>query len=226
MKTVRANLVGRFGNNLFIWSHAKSFCEQNGYELRTQPWVGESIFQIDPAPRPDGTEDIVIDGYRQTQADLIYTHADCKRWFALRPEVADLLTPCPTPIACHLRRGDYIQSGYPVIGKRAYLRALAPVGEHAVTFVSDEFPSVRGVLPPEMAFMQDFFTLMTAPILYRGNSTFSFWASVLGNGMTYSPLIVGFPGGVEHDSVQFAPGNWPMCAHLPGVVTDLHLKEI
>jgi hypothetical protein len=215
--------MGGVGNRCFQWAHAKSFCEQNNHELRCEEWVGEQIFTLDGyVPiRPDGTEQIQLFGYFQRQEDLIYSRADCRRWFNLRPEVyAETIRIQPLMPHVHLRRGDYASAGYPLISEKAAEAALAEhgFGDEAYVIVSDEGQN------PELRIVHDFVRLMRAPVLFRANSTFSFWAGVLSHGRIFAPIITGLKGGVEHDDVKYVEGNWPACAELP-VVTDLHLRE-
>lgn len=233
MKTIALSKLGGLGNNLFRYAFARALAEQNGHELRCQEWPGEKIFTLDGAvhARPTGTEDLVIDGYRQTQADLIYTRADCRRWFDLKPYWKEKLRMSgfgfqPIPLG-HVRRGDYVGSSYPLISKKAVWQAMLTSGidmEDGWTSVSDEKPAISEDFPGDFSFLPDFYRMMSARTLFRGNSSFSYWASVLGHGRVFSPIITGLAGGVEHDNVPYVEGNWPALAELP-CVTDLHLKE-
>jgi hypothetical protein len=230
MKTVALRRLGGLGNQMHRYAYAAALCEQNGWMLKTERWVGEKIFTLGfdgpgtfaPYPEPDGTEDIVIDGYRQTQGDLIYTRRDCRRWFKLRPEVeAATARIQPQMPHVHLRRGDYASAGYPLISEKAAETALAEhgFGAEAYVVVSDDGGS------PELRMVDDFVRLMRAPVLFRGNSTYSWWAACLGHGRVFSPIITGLAGGVEHDNVRYTEGNHNACADLPGIVSDLHLPE-
>ena len=242
MKTIRLTNLGRFGNQLFRYAHARALAEQNGYALKTEPWVGEKIFTLDSPPniiyyRPDGTEDLVIDGYCQNQQSLIYSRADCRRWFKLRPEVESRLHYCYSwwPHA-HFRRGDYVGSdGYPLISRKAVDAAVAehlfpgelrrsmnPGREYIA--VSDDTPTLDSDFTGDLSFLPDFYRLMRAPVLFRANSSFSWWAATLSHGRVFSPVITGLAGGVEHDNVPYVPGNHPRLCELD-FVTDLHLKE-
>lgn len=228
MSTVRLSMLGRVGNRMFQFAHAKAFCEQNGHELRCEPWVGEQIFTLDgwTPKRPDGTEQIQLFGYFQSQADLIYSRADCRRWFKIQPLIESYLGRFAVNGAvAHLRRGDYLSAGYPIISKRAAMDAVTRCGLPAVLFVSDDFPTQSEAFAGDLSSLPDFYRLMRAPILFRANSSFSYWAGVLSHGKVFSPVITGLAGGVEHDNVPYVEGNWPRLAELE-FVTDLHLKEI
>lgn len=230
MKTVALRNLGLFGNRAFRYCYARALCEQNGYELRTEPWQGEALFTLDGAThaRPDGSEDIVIDEYRQAQKDLIYTRADCRRWFEFRPEVERAAAGVTVPmIAAHRRVGDYAGAGYPVISEVAYRNAVFDAGFKLdkLVFVTEENAVRSGYFDSIGApFMPDFIAMMRADVLFRGNSSFSWWASVLGDAETWAPVITGLEGGREHDEVPFVKGNHPRLCEL-GFVTDLHLKE-
>lgn len=230
MSAITCNFYARLGNNLFIYAHARAYAEQNGHELRTQPWIGEKIFTLDGAQhaRPDGRESETLCGYFQAQKDLIYTRADCRRWFKLKPEVERALEA----IGCvqdkphaHIRRGDFAGAGYPVLSRNAVAAGMA-----AHFFmpdfieVSDSQPFRHPAFTGDLEFLPDFYRLMKAPILFRANSTFGYWAAVLGNGRVFSPRIDGLKGGIEHDNVPYEEGNHCRCADLE-FVTDLHLKE-
>lgn len=230
-------MIGRFGNNMFQFAHAKAFAEKNELELRMDPWVGEKVFTLGgyKPVRPNGSENFVLRGYFQNQESLNYTRADCRRWFKIRDELLPSLVNFSAYCEhAHLRRGDYAGYGYPVISRKAVdaaqlehqyqdeFRKNYRGPQYAV--VSDEQPLKSPLFVGEMAFLPDFYRLMRAPLLYRGNSSFSYWAAVLGHGKVFSPIIKGLVGGVEHDNVPFVPGNWPALADLQGI-TDLHLPE-
>lgn len=223
-KTLHIALMGRFGNQLFQYAHGKALAERHGYQIRCPKWPGQVLFQDCQDPLPDGTEDHRIEGYFQHQSDLIYTKADCQRWFKFKPEVRGALEsgPCHDALACHRRVGDYANLGYVVVSRTSYEKAcgiLAP----SLTWVTEENQCKNDLFEGWLGFAQDFYRLATAKILLRGNSSFSWWAHVLSQGQTvYSPVIDGLRGGQEHDC-QFVAGNWPKLAELNDG-TDLHLR--
>lgn len=230
MSTVLLKKLGGLGNQLFRYAHARAFCEQNGHELRMEESPLEDIFTLDghKPKRPDGTEDLVIEGYRQNQQSLIYSREDCRRWFTLNPAIERILEwshePSNWPVA-HFRRGDYAGAGYPLISRKAVEKAMAAHGiEPPYIPVSDEHPQGDPAFVGDMAMLPDFYRMMRAPVLFRANSSFSFWAGVLGYGKVFSPVITGLAGGVEHDDVPYIPGNSARLAELSNI-TELHLRE-
>ena len=175
-----------------------------------------------------GQDQIEFRGYGQTMLQqscgqaqmaecMIYTKRQAQSWLKIKPDLLPVLnrilanrTPImPDTIVAHQRVGDYFGYGYSVISKKSYLdAAVKRFGSCAhVTFVTEENPLAHAPLPDELAFLPDFYRLMQAPVLMRGNSTFSFVAGLLGNGLVLSPRIDGLVGGVEHDGVQFEAGN-------------------
>lgn len=254
MKKLNVILQGGFGNQMFIYAFAKAYAERHGMELCCGPWVGEKLFQLDHSPAqpelPEINEPLILDperdpnrsvsirGYFQQQAALIYTRTDVRRWFTFRAEVENFLYYRQRPrldslrwqrVCAHHRVGDYLGYGYVVPSRISYEHTCAKFhlcsSMADIHWVTQEKPWTIDGLDPELAFLPDFYRMMTCDTLLRGNSTFSWWASVLTYSKchrVFSPIINGLEGGREHD-VEFIEGNWPRFANLP-FVTDLHLQ--
>lgn len=225
MTIINAALIGRFGNQLFQYAYARALSEKAGSELRTPPWVGQQIFEISDPPIEGGE---VLNGYCQNQESMIYTRAQVRAWFRFRWDVAARLMPTvPSDdyLIAHRRVGDYAASGYVVVSKESYRRAAVKFeyNPDKLRFVSDETPGICESFPPPLDFLPDFYRLMCASVLFRSNSTFSWWAATLGHNEVFSPVIRGFEGGKEQD-VPFVRGNSPRLADLP-FITDLYLPE-
>ncbi len=214
---------------------ARAFAVGCGYEFRCDEWIGERIFE-DVIPRYSGKElprynedslalamqrgeDCEFRGYGQKVLfrNTPYTKTLAQKWLTFRPEIEQVLrrilanrTPIiQDSIVAHQRAGDYFGYGYPVISREAYRRAaLEYFGSTAhVVFVAEEHPLDHEPLHNDLSFLPDFYRLMKAPTLMRANSSFSFVAGLLGNGVVLSPRIDGLQGGIEHDNVKFEPGN-------------------
>lgn len=242
MKTIYVPLVGRLGNLLFQYAYARCWADQNGFELCLHPWVGEIVFEIPCAPRPGSIEPDIVwpEHYRQRQEDLIYTRRQAKQYFRFRPEVIErlkILERNRKPVLLNVREGsDYVGAGFAMVSRQSYLDAARRFGfsEEQCEWESDT-SSTRlagfegdiwssGFCTSEVA-IPSFYRLMTAPVLFRANSTFSWWAATLGSGRVFSPIIRGLMGGVGPVYCdKFVEGNWPvMVENSPN--TDLHLKE-
>lgn len=231
--------MGGFGNQLFQYAFARGYARKHGFELQTDPWIGQKIFEIEDPPIEYafprmgeheielGKGDVSFLGYAQNQkcADY-YSLEDIRSWFKLRPEIAQVLSPIRIGLAAHVRNGDYAGSGYPVVGKEAIVRAAINQGydPDEIVWFSPEYPLSNDALSKEMSFLQDFWDMKTASVLFRSNSTFSWWAGALSDGLVYSPRIDGLKGGIEHDDVPFELGNHCKTADLP-FITDIHLRE-
>lgn len=221
---IRVNLIGRFGNNCFQYARARAVAESRGEPLSYSPWIGQKIFDL-PEPAEDAVDSEIMVGYCQDQASLIYTRTQAKAWLRFRPEIQDKLSKLPTwNIVAHRRAGDYESLGYPVVSVKSYMDAAR---EHGIETSSMIFCSEENYrmyccppdLPDEISFLSDFYRMMQAKVLFRGNSSFSWWASVLGNAETFSPRIDGLSG---HCHARFERGNHARFCNLD-FVTDLHL---
>ncbi len=219
---------------------ARAYAEQMGCEFQCEPWIGQRIFELSDAPISrelprrseldikDGETDFNFRGYAQNQRCMIYTKKKVQDWFKIRPHIAKNLEDCRWKddyILAHRRVGDYIGYGYVQVSKQSYYKACRNLEclPSALRFVSDEHPSHCDGVEREFDFLLDFYRLTKAKILLRGNSTFSWFAALLGNAEVYSPVIEGLEGGKEHDC-EFVKGNHPRFANLD-FVTDLHVKE-
>ncbi len=178
--------------------------------------------------------DLEFRGYAQMQDCMIYTKRQAQAWLKLRPEIE---TACAhavladegsnDKIVCHRRVGDYIGYSYPVVSLDSYRRACERHGLMwglpEVAILSEEDPTPHaGFLPDELGFMADFYRMMVAPTLLRANSSFSWLAALLGDGLVLSPIVEGLEGGKQHDCV-FVAGNHPRFAPHLDFVTDLYV---
>lgn len=127
------------------------------------------------------------------------------------------------PLVCaHRRVGDYVGYSFPYVSEFSYYAAAKKFDLPSPVIITEENPTRVASLGGELAFLPDFYLLTKTPVLLRGNSSFSWWASVLNHGITYSPVIDGLGAG-EHN-VDFVLGNHPRLSHH-SFCTDLYLKE-
>lgn len=238
MKRFHLMLMGRFGNQMFSYAFARGYCERHGLQLCTDEWVGEKLFDLshprctDDLPRRDefslidGEGDISYRSYSQQQkcADY-YTRAQCKRWFTPRIEVSRHIAHYPIePVLAHYRADDFAPLGYVVVSKASFLRAAEKFGidPRRVKFVQQESPHVDPFFAGWADFAPDFFRMVNAKVLFRSNSSFSWWAAVLSDARVFAPVIDGLDGGKEQDC-DFLETNAPKLANL-SFVTDIEIK--
>lgn len=221
--------LGRFGNQLFQYAFARGYAESIGARLETPAWIGQVLFQgindppcasalpclgLDVVPT-NGATNLDLSGYfHSTEAFKWYTAAVARKWFTFKPEWKKLFEK-PKKVAIHIRRGDYCtaySNSFCTIEREAYDCALQSYGYSLsdVTVVSDESGNCAGPVP----WLSDFLTLMNADVLFRANSTFSWWAGTLGNASVYSP-VVGNKVGPRKD-IPFVKGNHPYLAACAG----------
>lgn len=242
MPALHLHFLGRLGNAMFTYAFARAFAERNGLDLFTDPWIGQQIFQLEEPPCrgdlprknendiKDGDGDISFRSYCQQQKCLdLYSRSDCKRWFQLRPEVARRAAHYPPEhYLAHHRKGDYHWDGsaYPVVGRQAYFAAKQRFAPECpeLHFISEEEPLTDPHFTGELAMVPDFLRLMNSNVLFRANSSFSWWAATLSDARIFSPVCAHLHGGQVHDNVEFVEGNAPRLAPFE-YTTDLRLRD-
>jgi hypothetical protein len=230
---VQAKFLGRFGNQLHQYAACRKYAEMIGAEFEVSSWVGQDIFGLSDStysrelPERDGDAvgsfewgetNIRLCGYFQLQRWVeLLSRAELRSWLTVRPELLEVCRVPGSYTAAHLRQGDYIgNASYANVPERSYLRACAEHGLTIDVWARENAPRhVLGV--PD--FLPDFVTLMCADVLLRANSTFSWWAGVIGGGRVYSPVVTDHTG--EYDA-DFVLGNWP---RLMRASEDLHLSD-
>lgn len=237
--------LGRWGNQLFQYAFTRKYAFTMGARLEIPPWFGEDLFGLEkrrisrPLLRteldeiPWGRTDVDLFGYFQTQKCLdLLSRRELRRWFTVQDGFRHLLAKRrPFYVACHIRRSDYrsqYADRYCVVARESYLRQLRKLGvdRKDVIWVSDEKPAGTNEFLRRcgLDFLEDFYTLVNADVLLRANSTFSWWAGVLGGGAVWSPVVDALTG---EQVVEFVEGNHPMLFHarnVPGSKhSDLHL---
>lgn len=236
MSVVAVSMMGRFGNQCFQYVYARAYAEKYGHEFQCDSWDGQKIFQLNDKPiaatnlQPrdenniiDGEGDIIIRSYCQQQKCLIYTASQVREWFSFQEWVDGATGDLVIPKCCgHRRVGDYVGYLFPYVSEASYHSAARKYNLPPVELITEESPRVSRDIPKEISYLADFFILSKTPILLRGNSSFSWWASVLNAGITYSPVIDGLGGG-EHNC-DFVLGNHPRLSHHH-FCTDLYLKK-
>lgn len=221
MAIIGVEFCGRFGNQMFQYAFARAYAELHKATFCVGPWVGQKIFDLadrpyTPLPKNDfdtipwGQTNIALQGYFQNaEAVKILSVSKLREWFRLRPAWQQLVKP--VAIAAHLRYGDYVSIGtYCLITKESYIKAVQNVGldPASITWVSEDTPNPV-TLPEPLGFLPDFLTLMWAKVLFRANSSFSWWAATLNPGEIFSPVV---EGRVGSNNVEFVKGNWPRMA--------------
>lgn len=171
--------------------------------------------------------DLEFRGYAQIHLCMIYTKRQAQSWLQLRPDVEEkcaAVRPDGDTIIGHRRVGDYVgYGGYPVVSALSYWRALKKFGldESRFVLLSEESPTRHAGLHDDLSFMPDFYRMMKAPVLLRGNSSFSWLAGLLGDGLVLSPVVNDFGGG--NCDADFVAGNHPKFTSHLDFVSDLYV---
>jgi hypothetical protein len=243
----------KLGNSSMAWLHAYAYAQSIGAEFVSSPWIGEQVFDLPKYGRPTksmdafpvrseidlalGETNVRLTAYAQSEkATRLYSKADALAW--LRPldlycDTAGAYYWQDAEIVAHLRRGDFVGYGYPLVSKQSYhdfsaaMNSDRPNLDTRITFVSEENPGgfPDGVaIPDGLSFVPDFWRLVLARVLLRANSSFSWVAGLLNQGLVFSPEITpAMEGGKEH-RCNWRQGNWPRLSNLAGC-GDLRLKN-
>jgi len=238
---------GRFGNQLFQYAFARTYAEKIGAKLETPPWIGQFLFGLkDPPlsrclrtkhegelssgdPSAWGTN-VDLFGYFQNKYTSVHlSKGKLREWYTLTDDIKRMFPKSPQPYAaCHIRQGDYAttySSNFCTIDKVCYERALEKFPPGMPVVWVEENKSVHNAnLPEELSWLEDWMTVFNADIVFRGNSTFSWWGATLGHATkVYSPQVSGRTG--PHSDVEFVEGNHPLW--FPGTTdyVDLYIKE-
>ena len=174
-----------------------------------------------------------------------YNKKDLKKLFEFSDEVkqSDVFKRAEdkqgTYDVAHLRRDDIVFSdishnwNYPVISRRSYEKAflMFDFDTRKMEWISDDFPSnpslgwtyPEGQLPCDgifFDFLPDFLKLYFARNIFRANSSFSWWASLLSPTATvYSPILhkrVIYIENKKELDCEFIQSNTPHFMHVLG----------
>lgn len=246
MSVVSLRFHDRWGNNCFQYCSARAYARKVGATLQTTPWIGQQVFEIDDPPidrelparydmdleQWDGETDIDLTGWGMHQKCLLYSRADAKAWFKFKPWVSAALAQVPKlEIAAHIRHADFItEAKFIAVSIPSYFEAIAKAGldRNKLTCIMQESPILEEQLTQAgLGFLPDFFALMRARVLLRANSSFSWWAAVLGdNERVFAPKLDGIaPVAGVCQVVPFVEGNWPAISCVHPNCSDLHLRE-
>lgn len=201
---LRAKLIGkhgRFGNALFQYAACKKLAELWNLKLEVPAdWNGRLIFDI-PEPTISFKDDEVnvfypMGYFINKEITQMLTKEWCQKIFKFRDKWLKRYPKEGFYVAAHLRRGDYASNPtfaakYCTVDTGSYEKAIVKAGYNPekVVWVTQESEHSPPRDELEIPFLKDFLMLVNADVLFRANSSFSFWAGVLGNGEVYSPRI-------------------------------------
>ena len=247
---------GRFGNQLSQYVFARSYADKYNCMLEIpSDWPGWKAFEIEkdrgvrpidePLPQTEedninyGDVNIDLNGFFEHQRFVdIMDIKKVKKWLTFNTKLTNsFIKPKDFYVACHLRHGDKVNiSGHCTISQACYVNTCIEKGynQEDIVIVSESHTNrprsmvVVNEKPREnnWDFLYDFFAIMNANVLFRSNSTFSFWAGVLGNHeKIYSPVVQG-KNGQHMICVDFVEGNHACLMQKDDNHSDLYLGEI
>jgi len=203
--------------------------------------TGDSIEFIDPCREKNYNKTNVAYISLMTDAPWFFPKVslhDIKKYFRFSEEVknTDLYKELSdlkgTYDVAHFRRTDIAhrnyKGGHSMVSKSSYYSAFTEFDQNPddITWISDEpsfgwkykknIPKINGKI---IKWLPDFLKLIFARRVFRSNSSFSLFASWLGDGEIYAPLLDSYAPGKEIE-VDFVKGNYPHWMAVKGVHTN------
>jgi hypothetical protein len=229
---------------LFQYAFARAYAEKYDCILQTPSWIGQHLFNIKDSPIihklpsfncekqiPNGQINIDLFGYFQNSQCLsLMTRSWLKSIFKFKEEWEQKFVK-ELNIVGHLRRGDYLKFDkvYCIIKESSLYKACEKfnLNKEDMTIILEDDKKFYSSVPPELQFLPDFMLMKNAKILLRSNSTYSWWAGVLGNGMVFSPIV---DDKVGWNDVNYVEGNYPKFldvknTNYSSIHNDLFLKD-
>lgn len=177
---------------------------------------------------PWGRVNIDLFGYFQTKECFdILSEKKIRKWLVFQDQFNDYLKQSNEIIA-HQRMGDYVTLWpdiFCVITKKSFLNSCIKfrICKQNLIYLSEENPTNNKMLndiayskisnsrygsgiyeDKGISFLPDFFRMINSKILFRSNSSFSFWAGFFKNENVYSPIVKGKTG---YQDVEFVKDN-------------------
>lgn len=205
---------GRWGNMLFQYCVARAYAESVGAELLTPDWPGRYYFEninenIMKKPFDTKFENEILDGsvnkdmygyFQRSEHIRLLSRKKIKSWLKPKKEYFG------HDLVLHKRRGDYISSGcFALVSDKSYEDNCSKYGydiKNAVVYSDD-----RGI---ENQY-NDFFNIMASKVIFRANSTYSWWAAALSDAEVYSPVVEDRTDWLD---CEFVKGNHPRLMYL------------
>lgn len=222
--TTCAGSFGRLGNSLFQYAVGRAYAESIDAEFRSGNWIGRQLFKGMHEPssenlflpvledeKLDGRTNVHLHGYFQRLEHIaLLRRSKLKEWF----QPMDHWKRKGHDLILHKRRTDYIGNDYyAVVSDKSYDDALKTYGYDASQ------AKVYSCENPESKQYDDFFEIMHSKVIFRSNSTFSWWAAALSDAKVYSPVVENRTGWID---CEFVEGNHPKIMQL---FEDLYLKD-
>lgn len=203
--------------------------------------TSDTIEFIDPCREKNYTKTNVAYINLMTDAPWFFpkiTHEDIKKYFKFNEQVInsdlykELYDKRGTYDVAHFRRTDIAhknyKGGHSMISKSSYYSAFTRYDQNPdnIIWVSDEptfgwnyaknIPKINGKV---IKWLPDFLKLVFARRIFRSNSSFSLFASWLGDAEVYAPVLHSYTPGKEIE-VNFVKGNYPHWMAVKGVHTN------
>lgn len=184
-------------------------------------------------------------GFWQFQDAIdFFSKKDIQEWLCFQNWVTEIFPRKTTSkenykISIHKRRGDYLHpdniNRFCCISNRSFYKCLhenvlpqfeisddphiLEISEETAT--SNDYCKSLGI-----DFFPDFMNLVNSDIIIRSNSSFSFWAAVLGGKTSYSPVVNNCTGWSDVDFIKGNHSPFVYAKYFPNQkISDMYIKD-
>jgi hypothetical protein len=207
------------GNKLFKYCFARQIAEKKKYKLIPEPIIGfpetykvidgleinnnkyyisDEYFNLEEIINHDGQ--IITQGYFQMYSYYIHNKKNIKKWLQIENENF-YEKPEPDDLVLHIRLGDYVELGWnldieyylKILKKETYKRAIIISNDHNHDYIKKlkKFGCIvqDNSKYRDLEHIADFVFIKNSKKTIISKSTFSWWATFLGDGKVYFPLL-------------------------------------
>ena len=226
--SVTCKPLGQLGNQLHVLASCLGIAHRMGQAPALPAWPYRPFFSIPDeffADDPSARSAHDLSGLPASQRDYLQNRslwadieADIRSWFSPSELVADLIGDPRDNIGLHVRRGDYHTLGpelyLPLWDTDYYRDALGLLPEAGTVEVYTDDPLWMRAISPEWVVhdrdedWRDLFRLSRHRYIVTANSTFSYWAGVIGD-----PEVVTIPS--RWYGPQIADQGWTPDSFTP-----------
>lgn len=193
---------GRFGNSLIHYVVGKTYAEQMGAAVEIPPgWIARELFDIhdqrffqpspyfNPSKGGPPPKRFSLPPYWDLAHELVdpmIVRSNFQRW--LKPAFKFPESLVPMELAIHVRRGDYLTDGFPIVSEDHLVNEARRLGFSVddIAWVHEDRPRMTQLRP---AFLTDWTRMLLAKnVMVYPRSSFSQTAALLGNGRIFMPI--------------------------------------
>lgn len=189
---IAVQLIGGLGNQLFILAHGYKLARESNRGLV----IDKSKWYAGRGQDPEVYSDTIFKNFEFGQGDPIpVDYYQGEKYF--QPygkqfvKKLDIKLNRVDQVAIHVRRTDYIGSKHEVCDLDYYMKAMAIFNEKQAVIFTDDPDYCHDAFPGIPIFtgtvLESFIAMASHKIIICSNSSFSWWASYIGNSVAIVP---------------------------------------